>query len=478
MHAFKFLVLLSLILVVFSTAAAEFDVKVDPITDTISTSDIAKFRVYITNQDKLSSFRVYYNDVLWDVYTEPRGQNTIAVSKDETGSVTLALRPLSRNINEGHVYVIPLNVVSISTGEIKTVGVNIGVRSEEEIQELYAPVIRGDLALSQEIDPRNDFTIKVDLRNLNPRNFSSVKVKLASQLINQELSTALAPWEKKSVEFQVKLDRLQAPLKDRLTSYVSFPLVSGKIFEVELDHQQYEVVAYGSIEPVSSIAKKFLKTTQTITFTNDANAANERLHKEQASWFRLFTSTEPEAQIIKENGKTYYGWDIALEPQETFAVHIITNYRILFYLAVLAIICVALYYLLRSPLVVLKSTSNVLMREGGISEIKVLLNVMNRGFKPVDDIRVVDQVPHIAELKKEFDVGTLQPTGILKHEMKGTILRWKIESLEPFEERILSYTIKSKLSILGEFRLPVASAYFLYSQNKRKTRSNKAVTKC
>ena len=41
---------------------------------------------------------------------------------------------------------------------------------------------------------------------------------------------------------------------------------------------------------------------------------------------------------------------------------------------------------------------------------------------------------------------------------KGVMIKWNIETLEAGDERVLSYKMKSRLSILGEFNLPAATA--------------------
>ena len=74
-------------------------------------------------------------------------------------------------------------------------------------------------------------------------------------------------------------------------------------------------------------------------------------------------------------------------------------------------------------------------------------------FQTIFCIEIVDKIPNIADLEKGLSIGTLHPTKILKHERKGTIIKWLIEQLDAGDERVISYKIKSHLSILGEFRL-------------------------
>jgi hypothetical protein len=67
---------------------------------------------------------------------------------------------------------------------------------------------------------------------------------------------------------------------------------------------------------------------------------------------------------------------------------------------------------------------------------------------------VIDRVPKLAEVSTQKTIGTLEPTKILKHEKKGTLIKWEIDTIESQEERILSYKIITKLSILGRFTMP------------------------
>jgi hypothetical protein len=88
-------------------------------------------------------------------------------------------------------------------------------------------------------------------------------------------------------------------------------------------------------------------------------------------------------------------------------------------------------------------------------------------------VNIIDKVPHIAEVLKDFEMGTLHPTKVLKHAKKGTLIKWEVKELDKFEERVLAYKIKSRLSVLGEFKLPVAVAKFsTLSGKERSTHSN------
>ena len=122
------------------------------------------------------------------------------------------------------------------------------------------------------------------------------------------------------------------------------------------------------------------------------------------------------------------------------------------------IVAVVLYFLFRSPIIVRKGIANVVMSEGGISEAKIVVRVKNRSSKQVSNIEVIDNVPHIAHVEKELSIGSMQPHAVMQHPKRGVVIKWNIEAIEPGDERVLSYKMKSRLAILGEFNLPAATA--------------------
>lgn len=125
-----------------------------------------------------------------------------------------------------------------------------------------------------------------------------------------------------------------------------------------------------------------------------------------------------------------------------------------------------------------KETKIMNVDNQGISDVKVLLHLKNRTNKSVEDVKLVDRIPQMGMLDTEFSVGTLHPSKVIKHEHKGTIIRWDISTLEPFEERIISYTLQSKLKIIGGFSLPQAVVKFKgKGESVKRTLSNKITAK-
>jgi hypothetical protein len=187
----------------------------------------------------------------------------------------------------------------------------------------------------------------------------------------------------------------------------------------------------------------------------------------------MFTAADPPARTIREEGKRYLSWDVSLESGDIFEVRVVTNYRPLILIAALLIIVGLLYYKFRSPLVIKKSAANIIKDENGITGVKVILNVTNRGKTKVTEVELSDKIPDLVELEKEVTIGSLQPDKVLRHEKKGILLKWNIDELEPDEERVITYKVKAKLSILGEFMLPPMLAKFRFEGRQVKSHSNR-----
>ena len=110
----------------------------------------------------------------------------------------------------------------------------------------------------------------------------------------------------------------------------------------------------------------------------------------------------------------------------------------------------------------------------GKTKLKILLHIKNRSIHMLDSVEVTDKIPALAEIEKHFEVGTMKPERILKHEKAGTVLEWKIPHLEAYEERIITYKVESMYQIVGSFQLPATVVKFKDKKHtEKKVVSNK-----
>jgi hypothetical protein len=143
---------------------------------------------------------------------------------------------------------------------------------------------------------------------------------------------------------------------------------------------------------------------------------------------------------------------------------------------VILIVAIISYYFFRSPIIIQKSAFKLSEGEAngeGINDLKIRLYVKNRSNKVIEQVKLVDRIPSTIEVEKDFHLGTIRPDKLLKNPPKPTKAVWNIPALEPFEERIITYRIRSKLSIVGGVTLPSAYVKFRNSRgNELTTHSN------
>ncbi len=458
-----------------SILASAFTFEYTPNSVTIdNTSQTAAFTVTIGNNNlKLNdTFRLSAVDVNWAVQSEPLEDylGGFTLMPGESKQINLIFKP-AEGVSRG-----PKKVELLIKSELSGVTesryffINVG-ESEPSLKEYLAAVSK-ILDMPREIDPREPVVIRLNLENKNPKNIELMTIDLKSRLIQKQETTSLSPLASRNVAITVNLDPNTVPQQDVMR--VSL-IVDGKTLQPILE-EKYEVIGYSTLKEQSLPGQNsFLKSTQGTSYFNDGNMKAEKQVLQETNFFtRFFTSTEPEAYITTKNGKQYLSWDLEMEPMQTRQITVTKDYRLLFLIIILALLTGAFYYVFRNPVVMRKEAAIVGIKEGGISELRVLLHIKNRTGTTYDSLVVTDKIPHIADLDEDVEVGTLKPTKSVRHK-EGTLVKWELPSLEKYEERILSYKLKSKLTILGGFSLPRAAAKFSQKGGREKTAKSEAV---
>ena len=454
------------VVVLLSSYAAAFDfvAEFDPEERSIDQNEIAEYSVTILHDfPSIEFFEIYSPEVLWDIRTK----DALQVPTGEEFTTTLTIQPL--NINPG-LYGVPIHIKRTGTNDFKRSTLYMEVIGSPS-SFTYLPAIRGSAHIVDIVDPRDDVIITVNLQNQNRRDHTTLDVKVRSSVINQDFVTTLGPLERKVERFIAKIDPRTAPQID-LLSVTVLATEGDQGFQFDLPPMEYQIRSYGQLTPTIALDESFLKTVRVITVSNQANILLEEPYAYPLNWLaRVFTRTDPDARV--EDGR--FVWDVKLNVGHSMELRVVTNYRPLAIAIILAGLLVVFYFIFRSPLTIKKSATVISTREGGISELKVLLEIKNRANKPIHHVSIVDLVPRIAELIKDTEVGTLAPEKVTRHERKGTLVRYEVGDLMPYEERVISYRVKSSLSILGGVSLPVAVSKFKTDAGReRTTQSNKA----
>ena len=451
----KFLIMIIVFALLLDIAyAASFDVKVTAIKDKIVVDEVAEFDIAIQNNlDTNEEFTIKKTGYpFWDMYTTPlQNPITLKVAAKNNDSLRLFVKPLY--ITSVDTYTLDMGVVLQRIGEEQRVPITIGIKSTEPLIGGYKPTVLGSLSIPEKIDPRQEVQIKIALNNQNVLNYTNLTVKIDSSLFQDVFYTPLNPQEEKTIEITKKLDANTPPKKDKIavTIFKDDRIIVNPIV------QEFEVAEYSTQEAIPK-EQSFLKIRKGVKVASNNPDYKGTIKIETTPIKNLLLTTYPRAEITKENGKEYLVWQVELGKDKTMTVYTTENYRPIVVIIALIIAAVALYFMFRSPIVVRKGIANVGMSEGGISEAKVVVRVKNRSANQITNIEVLDNVPHIAHVEKEISIGSMQPHAIMQHPKKGIAIRWTIETLEPGDERVLSYRMKSRLSILGEFSLPAATA--------------------
>ncbi len=445
-------------------SAVYFDVEVDPESQIIGVDEAARFKITVSHDsDFTESFEIYSPDVEWDINAEPSADIYLEVAPKEIKATTLLVRPLY--VNPGY-YSVGLNIRLSETNNVIKKNLLIGV--SKAVQEEYSPAIYARVVAPSDVNPIKEVPIKVQLKNQNRKGIDRLELKIRSEFINKDYVTSLEPLEEKEINFVVKLDPKTPPAQDTIQASLFAPGTAGRVVQFDLPAVPYNIMPYGGIEQSVNTSGGFFSSKKVITLTNVGNAKRQQTYEEKTNLFkRLFTFTEPNARTKRSSDGRFLSWEIKLNADETEQIVIKTDYKLIVYALLLAILALALYFLLRSPLLVKKAAMIIESAEGGISELKIIVSIKNRTRYPLRDLTVFDKIPNIAKLKEEDEVGTLRPSTIKECESDGTLLKWTIRDIDPSEERILSYKIRTKLSVLGGFRLPSALVKYKFFNYNR-----------
>lgn len=435
-------------------AAASFSGSTQITDNRIFTDEVAEFMFTIQNLDvEQDQYTIYTTDPSWNVYHEG---TSIYVDGKSDRTFEVILDPTSV-IVAGKIYSVPVTIKSLIDGEETAVDINIIVDSDS--QRTYKPSVFVDLLVGEngKVNPSKPVEVTLRLINKNQLNMENVYVELEGSLISDSFNLNLGPKEEVTKILTYEIDPLTQPASLSLdaTLYYQQKAIGPS------ERTEFEIIKYQPSvnREVLTDEESSLKTVYIVELTNDGNVeTTEQFLYPLTGWEQRFTESPQIDGIIEKDGQRYAIYDVTLAPGESTLISIETNYRTFTFWTVLLVVLIVgsivAYYVFRAPIVVQKRVHVTGSDSDGISKLKVVLDVKNRTGKLLKNIRVIERAPNITEVDQEFAVGTMAPSKIVKHALKGTLIRWDLPSIEPYEERIITYNIHSKLSILGDLKLP------------------------
>ncbi len=461
------LLLIAIVLLSISVYADNFDVEFEAVDNAITFGQLAEFKLTVTNNlNTKETFKVKTLDYpLWEITTEPLlNPIQFSVEPNKKREITLFLNPL--HISNYGVFDVSVIIEMVSKKEKVTNPVRVNLVSPEA--GTYVETVIATISMDDQVDPTKDITIKISLNNQNIIEYPKLLITLESKLIQEEVQESLGKKGKKTITLTKRISPQTLPQEDTLIVKV---ISNNKTLDTKV--KKIEVIEKKELSKHENVKNGFLKVENDITLNNIGNVRYTDSIKLESSFIQtLFTSSKPKGKFIKEEGQRYLVVPLDIPPGESTVVTITKNYITLLVIVLLLAVIIILYYILRSPLTIKKTAANIGYKEGGVSELKVVLTVVNRSKNKLREIEVIDRIPNIADIEKGLTIGTLHPSKILKHEKKGTIIKWIVDELDAGDERVITYKIKSHLSILGEFSLTQAIAKFTFQGKEVITHSN------
>ncbi len=431
--------------------------------DVFLEGDIAEFDVTITNlADTEDLFTFSSLDTNWNILSP---QILIPAGEERTFELRIQPKPA---LPIG-IYALNVKIKGERTDTFRFHLFTIHKKPLDQITGEYKPSIDFSIDIPGEVDPRKKVPVEIYLKNKNSLDVGNVTITIESSLFQDKKVVYLGPLEEKRIEYLYSIDKFQEP------DFYSLKAVLETRGLTKSSTKNYEVQGYSTITQDSDHGRSFLfRTVETITLENLGNIEKIKQVNLKTPWLKkLFSSTDPKADYVNSPNGRSYEWNVVLQPQEVTYLKVTTNYRIPVILLLAIIILFALYYYFRSPVVLLKQSLINDNGDDGVEHLKIRLYVKNRSRKPLDNVVVLDRIPGIAEFVKKKSLGTIQPEKITKHDKKGTSIKWILETLEPFEERIITYELKSKLKIIGNVSLPSARVKFMFRNKDRVVFSNR-----
>ncbi|MEM4396486.1 MAG: hypothetical protein QXR30_02420 [Candidatus Woesearchaeota archaeon] len=455
-------------------------ITIIPIKDKIYDNETAEFKVII-NENGYYSFDVPLFSYNWFYYTDPSSIYFYPHQFKKGDEFYIYLKPMKV---EPKTYVFSLIVKDEAAAEQnKTVEEMFPLRIyiipkpvKEEVEE-YPLMVNVETSMEKnKFKPGQSVVFDFYIENKNPRYVGKVDLKVENEFYSFEKTYDLKPKTKdapvsnyKIYEvFSFKLPEKQIPKNSTLTITVKYGSESYskkytfEILPIESYRDQYDVTE-------KKLWNYFLiEKNYSIKLINEGNIP-ARFYKNISigKYSKYVNSTLP----IKNN---YVILDEEVPPYSEKFHYVNISYKEYYkkIVVVLGIILafIILIFILRSPFSFTKSVIKSYLKEGYLY-ITFELSFKNRSFKSFDNVVIKERLP----LSCEY----VQKPGVLEPEILRTqnhlVLKWNLGSIDPKDERVISYTLKFKLQIFGRTKFDAAELFYTKGNKTFKIISNELV---
>ncbi|MFH1065218.1 MAG: hypothetical protein V1734_01805 [Nanoarchaeota archaeon] len=305
-------------------------------------------------------------------------------------------------------------------------------------------ILKASIEADDTVMPGKKYKAEVTLENNLNVILPEAEIVVSSELFEERRTIIMLPWQERSEIFEFSIPETVTPEEytASIRVYYDKQLVSKKEFA-------FRVSTVSDVDGRETEETGFLWKRTSVTRAGSGNTPTETSYRKSLTKLQqMFSSYSLEPT---ETSESMVKWSLTINPGTTQRITITTNYRPLFW-AVLAIIAFGVFALvifkrgvsLKKEIISHKTTHD------GFTEIKVRIHAKNNEKKNLHDAMLMEVLPHHMHPKMEF--GTLHPEAVEKGE-RGIRVKWNLEKIGGHEERIITYTVLTKIGIIGNIEL-------------------------
>lgn len=299
-------------------------------------------------------------------------------------------------------------------------------------------------------DPGERLSLQVSVKNVVQQEIPANQFQLVLELGDRERRVsvpALDPGEVEDVEVGLGLEDMRAGIYDMSIRVVD---VDGGVHSESTARVQVNAVE-SSHSKVTTESTGILSSRSVASVTNTGNTDLTEVEvSSQTPWYvsPFVSFDERPDEVVSNQANDVYVWYVeSLKPDESVSYSYQVSYWPIPVVVVILLVVAGVLISQYRRMTVVKRVK----RSG--DSFTVHLRVKNGTGHEVDDVAVEDFVPGIAMLVRKFD--SRKPDKIRNTE-EGTEVAWEFGSMEPDEERIVTYTLRPRIRVEGNVSLPEA----------------------
>lgn len=233
------------------------------------------------------------------------------------------------------------------------------------------------------------------------------------------------------------------------------------------------VLPYYSVSRSQHTSSNAFGMSQTVTITNagNVNVPKSNLSVPVSSFNSLFLVSAKSSLGSASVSKGFLSSSIPyLLPGQSITLSYSVSYVPIYIIIALAIVAIVLFFYFNRKAVLKKEVVEHKSTEGFI-DVKIALRLKNISKHPLTNIEIIEPVPLNA--LKVSNAG--QKEGKISRVNGALRVSWKEQELNPKDEVILMYEIKSKIGIIGSMTLKPATVKFKSNGRAYQRKSNSLI---